>query len=46
VWYVIAAYLVVTVLFGGYVWTLLVRQRTIAELAEATGDVRASATRP
>lgn len=34
--YVIAAYLVVAALFAGYVWTLLARQRVIAELAEAT----------
>ena len=37
-WYVIAAYLAVTALFAAYVWTLVARQRTIAELAEATGE--------
>jgi hypothetical protein len=38
VWYVIAAYLAVTALFAAYVWSLVARQRTIAELAEAAGD--------
>ena len=35
--FVVAAYLIVSALFAGYVWTLLARQRVIAEMAEAAG---------
>lgn len=35
--FVAAAYLIVAGLFLGYVWTLVARQRVIAEMAEAAG---------
>ena len=45
-WYVIAAYIAVTALFACYIWTLVVRQRTIAELAEAAGEPKAGGVSP
>jgi hypothetical protein len=35
--YVVAAYLLVALLFAGYALTLAARQRLIAELADAAG---------
>jgi hypothetical protein len=35
--FVAAAYLVVAALFAGYVWTLVARQRVIADMADAAG---------
>jgi hypothetical protein len=35
--FVAAAYLVVAGLFAGYVWTLVARQRVIADMADAAG---------